>query len=79
MQTHDLTYGKNTPELSFTGGKVHTVNARNDIVEAVVIGDGRILAVGSTAIFAPSTAIVRARWRYVGVRCFLASSTRTAT
>jgi predicted amidohydrolase YtcJ len=49
MQTHDLAYGQNTAELSFTGGQVHTVNARNDIVEAVVIGGGRILAVGSTA------------------------------
>jgi hypothetical protein len=49
MHTHDLTYGQNTAELSFTGGQVHTVNARNDIVEAVVIGGGRILAVGSTA------------------------------
>jgi predicted amidohydrolase YtcJ len=49
MHTHDLTYGQNTAELSFTGGQVHTVNARNDVVEAVVIGGGRILAVGSTA------------------------------
>src|SRR5262245_25806440 len=37
-----------TPELIFTGGKVHTVNARNDIVEAIAIGGGRVLAVGST-------------------------------
>jgi hypothetical protein len=37
MQTHDLTYGQNTAELSFTGGQVHTVNARNDIVEMVSI------------------------------------------
>jgi hypothetical protein len=33
-----------TPEIIFTGGRVHTVNASNDIVEAVAVGGGRILA-----------------------------------
>ena len=49
MQVHDTTNNRVTAELIFTGGKVHTVNARNDIVEAVAVGGGRILAVGSTA------------------------------
>lgn len=33
--------------LIFTGGRVHTVNPRNDVAEAVAVGGGRILAVGS--------------------------------
>jgi predicted amidohydrolase YtcJ len=49
MQAQDSTHGKTTAELIFTGGQVHTVNAKNDIVQAVAIGAGRILAVGSTA------------------------------
>ena len=38
MQVHDTTNNRVTAELIFTGGKVHTVNARNDIVEAVAVG-----------------------------------------
>jgi len=34
-------------ELIFTGGRVHTVNPRNDVAEAVAVGGGRIIAVGS--------------------------------
>ena len=49
MQAPDNTHSRATAELIFTGGQVHTVNARNDIVEAVAVGGGRILAVGSTA------------------------------
>jgi predicted amidohydrolase YtcJ len=49
MQAPNNTNGKAPSELIFTGGQVHTVNARNDIVEAVAVGGGRILAVGSTA------------------------------
>jgi predicted amidohydrolase YtcJ len=49
MQAPDNTNSRATAELLFTGGRVHTVNATNDIVEAVAIGGGRILAVGSTA------------------------------
>jgi predicted amidohydrolase YtcJ len=36
-------------EIIFTNGRVHTVNRDNDIAEAVAVGDGRILAVGSDA------------------------------
>jgi predicted amidohydrolase YtcJ len=49
MQAPDNTHSRATAELIFTGGQVHTVNAHNDIVEAVAVGGGRILAVGSTA------------------------------
>ena len=49
MPAQDLTYGKDTAELIFTGGQIHTVNASNDLVEAVAVGGGRILAVRSTA------------------------------
>ena len=40
-------------DLIFTGGRVHTVNATNDIAEAVAVGGGRILAVGSNAAVRP--------------------------
>lgn len=40
-------------DLIFTGGKVHTVNPSNDIAEAVAVGGGRILAVGSDATVRP--------------------------
>jgi predicted amidohydrolase YtcJ len=65
MQVHDTTNDRVTAELIFTGGKVHTVNARNDLVEAVAIGGGRILAVGSTtdirALTGPGTCEVPLR------------------
>ena len=54
-------------ELIFTGGRVHTVNTRNDIAEAVAVGDGRILAVGSDAavraLAGPDTRVVRLHGR----------------
>ncbi len=54
-------------DLIFTGGRVHTVNRSNDIVEAVAVGDGRILAVGSDAEIRPlagsSTRVVELRGR----------------
>jgi hypothetical protein len=43
MQAPDHTNGRYPAELIFTGGEVHTVNANNDLVEAVA-GGGRILA-----------------------------------
>jgi hypothetical protein len=36
-------------ELIFVGGRVHTVNATNDVVPAVAVAAGRILAAGSDA------------------------------
>ena len=36
-------------EIIFTNGRVHTVNANNDIAEAVAVGGGRIIAVGRDA------------------------------
>src|SRR5919108_451411 len=47
MQAHDTRNGRATVDIIFTGGRVHTVNASNDIVEAIAVGGGRILAVGS--------------------------------
>ena len=65
MQVHDTTNDRVTAELILTGGKVHTVNARNDIVKAVAVGGGRILAVGSTtdirALTGPGTCEVPLR------------------
>jgi predicted amidohydrolase YtcJ len=49
MNARDTTNGMATAEIIFTGGQVHTVNARNDVVEAVAIGGGRILAIGNDA------------------------------
>jgi predicted amidohydrolase YtcJ len=42
-------YHRSSAEILFTGGQDHTVNATNDIVEAVAVGGGRLLTVGSTA------------------------------
>lgn len=39
----------NHADLIFTGGRVHTVNATNDVAPALAVGGGRILAVGSDA------------------------------
>ena len=54
-------------ELIFTGGSVHTVNATNDVVPAVAVGGGRILAVGSDAdvraLAGPGTRVVELRGR----------------
>jgi len=49
MQAQDIPHGRTTAELIFTGGQVHTVNARNNIVEAVAVSGGCILGIGSTA------------------------------
>src|SRR5262245_28440164 len=54
-------------DLIFTGGRVHTVNATNDVVPAIAVGDGRVLAVGSDAdalaLRGPGTRVVELRGR----------------
>src|SRR2546422_5414718 len=54
-------------ELIFTGGRVHTVNASNDIVPALAVSGGRILAAGSDdearALAGPRTRVVELRGR----------------
>jgi len=81
MQVQGMTHGKTTAEIIFTGGRVHTVNARNDIVEAVAVGSGRILAVGSTAdiraLAGPGTREVELKGRsllpgFIDAHCHLA-------
>ncbi|HEY7295211.1 MAG TPA: amidohydrolase [Dehalococcoidia bacterium] len=56
-------------DLIFAGGRVHTVNAANDIVEAVAVGGGRVLATGSAAsvraLAGPNTRIVELGGRTV--------------
>src|SRR5262249_54651755 len=80
MKAHDIPHGRATAELIFTGGQVHTVNARNDIVEAVAVGGGRILAVGSNAdmraLAGPGTREVALRGRsllpgFIDAHCHL--------
>src|ERR1700675_4711768 len=54
-------------ELIFTGGRVHTVNATNDVVPALAVGGGRILAAGSDAdvraLAGPGARVVELRGR----------------
>src|SRR5205085_302674 len=54
-------------ELIFVGGRVHTVNARNDVVPALAVGGGRVLAAGSDAdvraLAGPRTRVVELRGR----------------
>ena len=54
-------------ELIFTGGRVHTVNAENDVVPAIAVGGGRVLTVGSDddvrALAGPGTRVVELKGR----------------
>ncbi len=54
-------------DLVFVGGRVHTVNAADDVVEAVAVRDGRILAAGGDAevrsLAGPGTRVVELRGR----------------
>jgi predicted amidohydrolase YtcJ len=49
MRASEHVPAREAAEIIFTGGRVHTVNATNAVVEALAIGRGRILAVGSNA------------------------------
>src|SRR5919109_3802092 len=80
MQAQNSTSGRAPAELIFTGGQVHTVNASNDLVEAVAVGGGRILAVGSTAdiraLSGPGTREIELRGRsllpgFIDAHCHL--------
>jgi predicted amidohydrolase YtcJ len=80
VKAPDLTPRIATPEIIFTGGQVHTVNASNDLVEAVAVGGGRILAVGSSAdmraLAGPGTREVALRGRsllpgFIDAHCHL--------
>ncbi|MHB8576502.1 MAG: amidohydrolase [Dehalococcoidia bacterium] len=54
-------------DLIFVGGRVHTVNATNDIAEAVTVGGGRVMAVGSNAdvraLSGPGTRVIELQGR----------------
>jgi predicted amidohydrolase YtcJ len=50
MQTHDTTKDRVTADLIITGGRVHTVNARNDIAEVVAVASERILSLIATGV-----------------------------
>jgi predicted amidohydrolase YtcJ len=49
MQAYNNMNARASADIIFTGERVHTVNASNDIVEAIAVSGRRILAVGSTA------------------------------
>jgi predicted amidohydrolase YtcJ len=68
-------------DLIFTGGRVHTVNATNDVVPAVAVGGGRVLAAGGDAemraLAGPGARVVELRGRavlpgFVDAHCHLA-------
>ena len=54
-------------DLIFVGGRVHTVNATNDVVPALAVGGGRILAAGGDAeirgLAGPRARVVELRGR----------------
>jgi hypothetical protein len=79
MQVPDNTNSRATADIIFTGGQIHTVNVQNDIVEAVAVGGGRILAMGSTPTFDPSPVLGHAKSSCTGPRSCPASLTPTAT
>jgi predicted amidohydrolase YtcJ len=80
MPAQDITNGGVITEIIFTGGQVHTVNTRNDLVEAAAVAGGRILAVGSDAdiraLAGPGTREVALRGRsllpgFIDAHCHL--------
>jgi hypothetical protein len=80
MPAQAIRHGSVTADIVFTGGQVHTVNASNDIVEAIAVAGGRILAVGSTAdiraLAGPGTREVALRGRsllpgFIDAHCHL--------
>lgn len=44
-----LPVGARAQDVAYVNGKVHTLNARSDVAQAVLIRDGRVAHVGSTA------------------------------
>src|SRR5512145_3389044 len=67
-------------ELIFTGGRVHTVNATNDVVPALAVAGGRILVAGGDAevraLAGPGARVVELRGRsllpgFVDAHCHL--------
>src|SRR2546421_338879 len=69
-------------DLIFVGGRVHTVNAANDVVPALAVGGGRVLLAGADAdvraLAGPSARVVELRGRsllpgFVDGHCHLAS------
>lgn len=79
MNAHGIGHDSATPEIIFTGGQVHTVNVSNDMIEAVAVGGGRILAVGCTLTFELSPVLGHVKSSCVAACCCPALSTRTAT
>ncbi len=68
-------------DLIFTGGRVHTVNAANDVVPALAVGGGRVLLAGGDAevraLAGPATRAVELRGRallpgFIDGHCHLA-------
>jgi len=69
-------------DLIFVGGRVHTVNASNDVVPAIAVGGGRVLAAGGDgeirALAGPGARVVELRGRsllpgFIDGHCHLAS------
>ena len=69
-------------DLIFVGGRVHTVNATNDVVPALAVGGGRVLAAGGDseirALAGPGARVVELRGRsllpgFIDGHCHLAS------
>ena len=69
-------------DLVFVGGPVHTVNATDDMVEAVAVANGRILAVGGNAdiraLAGSGTRVIELRGRsllpgFIDAHCHFAS------
>jgi predicted amidohydrolase YtcJ len=65
-------------DLIFVGGRVHTVNTTNDIVPALAVGGGRILAAGGDAEIRSLAGPGPGSWSCGGARCYRASSMATA-
>jgi predicted amidohydrolase YtcJ len=69
-------------DLIFIGGRVHTVNSTNDVVPALAVGGGRVVAAGGDAeiraLAAPGARVVDLRGRsllpgFIDAHCHLSS------
>ncbi|HET7341469.1 MAG TPA: amidohydrolase [Methylomirabilota bacterium] len=75
-------------DLIFVGGRVHTVNATDDVVPALAVRDGRVALAGGDAevraLTGPGTRVVELRGRsllpgFIDAHCHLASLGMAAT
>ena len=67
------------PDVVFHNGKIATVNAEFEMVEAVAVHDGRTSPSAPTTASAPWRLMGRDSWTWTGKPCCPGSTTTTST